>query len=97
MANHTQCIYNVKLSTGLILWRPPKSQLAPMEGANWVVGTYHMQGNFDVKNLTNLYLPRFDELKVDETLDFKGASTFLEEYLHLCLHLAMFSFIEALN
>ena len=31
----------------------------------------------------NLHLPRFDELKVDETLDFISASTFLEEYLHL--------------
>ena len=49
------------------------------------------------KNLSNLYLPRFDELKVDKTLDFISSSTFLEEYLHLCLHLAMLSFIEVLN
>ena len=49
------------------------------------------------KNLTNLHLPRFDELKVDKTLDFISASTFLEEYLYLCLHLAMISFIEVLN
>ena len=35
---------------------------------------YHMQGNFNVKKLTNLNLPRFDESKVDETLDFISAS-----------------------
>ena len=30
----------------------------------------------------NLHLPRFDELKVDETPDFISAFTFLEEYPH---------------
>ena len=45
------------------------------------------------KNLTNLHLPRFDELKVDETLDFISACTFLKEYLHI----AMLSSIGPLN
>ena len=31
---------------------------------------YRTQGNFDIKNLTKLHLPRFDELNIDETLDF---------------------------
>ena len=35
---------------------------------------YCMQGNFDIKNLTNLNLPRFDQLRVDETLDFISTS-----------------------
>ena len=56
-------------------------------------GAYHTQGNFDIKNLTNLHLPRFDELKVDETLDFIRACMFLKEYLHI----AMLSFIGPLN
>ena len=33
-----------------------------------------MQGNFDIKNLTNLNLPRFDQLQVDKTLDFISIS-----------------------
>ena len=33
-----------------------------------------MQGNFDIKNLTNLNLPRSDQLQVDETLDFISTS-----------------------
>ena len=35
---------------------------------------YCTQGNFDIKKLTNLHLPRFDELKVDELLDFINTS-----------------------